>query len=163
MLDENYAYTNVLELVYKDIKPCIIIEKYIGEIADSPNDYKFVCFNGEVKYVWCDMGRFKHHTRSIYNLEYKKMNFTIGPHPQNANDSKPENFKEMLEIAKKLCRGFTYVRIDLYNCSGKIYFGEMTFCSASGLEFPSPPEFDMVLGKMLAIDISVRNRITTYR
>ena len=163
MLEENFAYTHVLELIYKDIVPCIIIEKYIGEIADSPNDYKFICFNGEVKYVWCDMGRFSHHTRNLYNCEYQKVNFTIGNFPPCSTDTKPENFTEMLQIAKTLCRNFVCVRIDLYNCNGSIYFGEITFSSGSGMELPNPIGYDAMLGEMLKIDLSARNRITLYR
>ncbi len=40
---------------------------------------------------------------------------------------KPENFEEMLEVARKLSAGDEYVRVDLYNVDGKIYFGEMTY------------------------------------
>lgn len=43
----------------------------------------------------------------------------------------------MLLIVKQLGEDFDYVRVDLYNLNGKIFFGELTFCESSGLEdFP---------------------------
>ncbi len=38
----------------------------------------------------------------------------------------------MLIIAKKIARNFSYVRVDLYNLEGQIYFGEMTFSHQGG-------------------------------
>ena len=38
----------------------------------------------------------------------------------------------MIEICRKLSKSFPFVRVDLYNLDGKIYFGEMTFYPASG-------------------------------
>ena len=52
----------------------------------------------------------------------------------------------MKELVKKLSQGFEYVRVDLYNVDGKIYFGEMTFCPESGFGDISPVEWDYKLG-----------------
>ena len=54
----------------------------------------------------------------------------------------------MVDIAGKLCKGFEHVRVDLYNVDGKIYFGEMTFTSASGYEKIIPEKYDLILGNM---------------
>ena len=53
----------------------------------------------------------------------------------------------MIEIAKKLSSDFDYVRVDLYNVSGKIYFGELTFYPWSGYVKFSPDTFDFEAGK----------------
>lgn len=60
----------------------------------------------------------------------------------------PKNFKNMVDIAKKLCEGFEHVRVDLYNIDGKIYFGEMTFTNGSGFETITPEEYDYKLGEL---------------
>lgn len=39
----------------------------------------------------------------------------------------PCNFQEMKTIAEKLSSPFPFVRVDLYNIKGRIYFGELTF------------------------------------
>ena len=57
----------------------------------------------------------------------------------------------MLEIAKKLSVGIPQVRIDLYNCNGQIYFGEITFFHWSGMTAFDPIEWDFKLGKMIKL------------
>lgn len=40
---------------YKDVKPCIIVEKYLGtESGELPVDYKFYCMNGKASSVRLD-------------------------------------------------------------------------------------------------------------
>ena len=55
----------------------------------------------------------------------------------------------MLDIARKLSVGIPQVRIDLYNCNGKIYFGEITFFHWSGIKAFEPIEWDYKLGNMI--------------
>ena len=45
----------------------------------------------------------------------------------------PKNSSEMVEVARALSADFDFVRVDLYNIDGKIYFGELTCTPASGL------------------------------
>ena len=59
----------------------------------------------------------------------------------------PTNFKEMLRIAEKLSEDFPFVRVDLYNVGGKIYFGELTFYPWSGYVQYTPDSFDFKLGE----------------
>ena len=46
---------------------------------------------------------------------------------------KPKNFERMLEICGILASGFPFVRIDLYNLNGRIFFGEYTFTPRGGM------------------------------
>ena len=57
----------------------------------------------------------------------------------------------MLEIAKILSEDFPFVRVDLYNVGGKIYFGELTFYPWSGYVRYCPDEFDYQLGKQFML------------
>jgi hypothetical protein len=54
----------------------------------------------------------------------------------------------MKEIAEALSRPFDFVRVDLYNVSGKIYFGEFTHYPAAGIGEIEPKSFDSYIGKM---------------
>ena len=47
--------------------------------------------------------------------------------------SKPTCLVEMIKIAEILSHGFSYVRVDLYEISGRVYFGEMTFTPGGGI------------------------------
>ncbi|EEG87029.1 hypothetical protein PROPEN_00698 [Proteus penneri ATCC 35198] len=63
------------------------------------------------------------------------MNILIGYHFLSKNHvsiiglKSLKNFDLMLEIAKQLATPFSYVRVDLYNIDGNIYFGELNIFS----------------------------------
>lgn len=63
----------------------------------------------------------------------------------------PENLNEMISIVEKLSEGFKFLRVDLYNVKGKIYFGELTFYPASGMGAFVPEEWDEKLGSLLNV------------
>ena len=60
--------------------------------------------------------------------------------------AKPEKFEEMKAIAAKLSSGMKFVRIDLYQLNGKIYFGEYTFFHGGGFAPFYPEEWERKLG-----------------
>ena len=67
--------------------------------------------------------------------------------------AKPDNFEEMIFIAKKLSKGMTHVRVELYNINCKIFFGELTFFDGSGLSVYDPREWDFKFGQFLKLPI----------
>ena len=150
-LDINFAYTT-LELQYQNIKPQLYVEENILNInvGDLP-DYKFFCFNGKVYCLYVMVNTYPVHTnaklgicdRDFNLLPYYREDFE----PIKDQIEKPENYDKMVEIAEILSTGFSHVRVDLYNIKGKIYFGEMTFSTGSGLFKCVPSEFDEMLGK----------------
>ena len=94
-------------------------------------DYKIYCFNGKPDVILVCKGRFNndsHKAEYLYfDQDWNFLSLNYGDDKlTNVNISKPENFNEMLEIAKKLSEDFVFARIDLYNIKGKIYFGEIT-------------------------------------
>ena len=145
---KNYGF----ELHYSMIKPCLIIEQYMENMSGDLTDYKFLCFNGKPYYCWVDVGRYKDHRRNIYNLDWQLQDWKQGYENTKEPIPKPKNFKKMVEIAEKLCKGFKHVRIDLYNIDGKIYFGEITFTSESGRKLIYPNEMNVELGKLININ-----------
>ena len=42
-----------------------------------------------------------------------------------------------------------HIRVDLYNCSGKVFFGELTFLTQADMLSLSPFEWDRKLGDMI--------------
>lgn len=57
----------------------------------------------------------------------------------------------MIELAKVLSKGIPFVRIDFYEVSGRVYFGEITFFPASGMEKFIPEEIDKKLGDLIEL------------
>ena len=57
----------------------------------------------------------------------------------------------MVEICRKLSKGIPFVRVDLYNVNGKVYFGELTFFPTSGFGPFTSEEWDNRLGDWLVL------------
>lgn len=151
---KNY-YVHNKEYPYRDLTPRIIAEEYKeDESGYELRDYKIFCFNGEPKilFVASDRQKATEDTKfDFFDLNWNHLPFTNGHPNSKEHIAKPKNFEEMLEIAKKLSVGIPQVRIDLYNCNGKIYFGEITFFHWSGMTSFDPVEWDFKLGKMIKL------------
>lgn len=149
------------ERPYLNVPRKIIAEKFMAERTAKVNtknsdlpDYKFFCFNGKVKCFKIDFGRFVDHHANYYSPEGKLLPFgEKGLEPDsNHIEIIPENLDKMIVIAEKLSDGFKFLRVDLYNVKGKIYFGELTFYPAAGMGAFVPEEWDEKLGGMLNLD-----------
>lgn len=143
------------EYPYRYITPRIIAEEYKeDESGYELKDYKIFCFNGEPKllFVATDRQMDSEETKfDFYDLQWNHLPFKNG-HPNSKRLlEKPKNFEQMLDIARKLSAGIPHVRIDLYNCNGNIYFGEMTFFHNSGMVPFEPLEWDFKLGGLLKL------------
>lgn len=139
------------EHFYDIEEPHIIFEELIKhQDGRYPSDYKLHIFNGQESKViiQIDADRFGNHKRSIFDGNLKQLDFNIQPKYDSIDDSYvfPLNMNELIDIAKKLSEQFKYVRVDLYNVDGKIYFGELTFCHGSGWEPIKPTSADFMLG-----------------
>ena len=56
------------EKQYKNIKPCILVEKLLqDEDGNIPKDFKIHCFNGQPTYIQVEIGRFVGQERVIYD------------------------------------------------------------------------------------------------
>lgn len=150
-LKRNYYY-QTREYPYKNVKPRIIAEKYmVDESGTELKDYKFFCFNGEPKMLFIATDR-PHDTRfDFYDTNFNHLPFKQG-HPLAAKPiSKPKGFGQMLELAAKLSKGIPHVRVDFYDISGHIYFGELTFTHYSGAVPFEPSHWDYKIGEWLQL------------
>lgn len=152
-LKRNYFYAR-REWPYKNIKPRIIIEKYMQDNKeDDLKDYKFFCFNGIAEIILvCSNRKGTFKNTDFYDSKWNLMPFTRENHTNNPKGiEKPKNLEKMIEIAQKLSKGIPFVRVDLYEINGKVYFGELTFFPSSGFEGFNPEEYDKILGNMLKL------------
>lgn len=54
-------------------------------------------------------------------------------------------------MVKDLSAGFPFVRVDLYNDGGRIYFSELTFTPAGGRMTCFSDAFQLELGRQLSL------------
>jgi len=151
----NYYYSG-REWPYKNVKPRIIVEKYMEDKKDNElRDYKFFCFNGEFKVMFIASNRQGEGDTyfDFFDKDFKHLPFTNGHPNAPVKPHKPTSFNEMIKLAEKLSSGIPQVRIDFYEVNGRVYFGEMTFSHWSGLMPFEPEIWDKKLGDL--IDLSV--------
>ena len=149
------------EWQYKNIKPCIIVEKYIHDKnGNEPNDIKFYMFNGKVGFIEYDLnrkaGRRKYNI-NLYNEQWELLPFEDPDYPSmpDVHVDKPAALEEMIDYSKKLVKvagNPDFLRVDLYVHNDTFLFGEMTFYDDAGYGRFDPPEYDALLGQELIID-----------
>ena len=146
-------YNSLREWPYKNVKRRILSEQYIednvvGELAD----YKFFCFNGEVKALFVGTERSTGDVKfDYYDADYNHLDL-IQYHPMSEHPlPKPLNFELMKELASKLSKGIPHVRVDLYECNGHVYFGELTFYHHGGTVPFHPESWDYTFGSWLTL------------
>lgn len=146
----NKAHSLGREWAYDGLPSRIVIDQYL-ENKDKPeagiSDYKFLCFDGKVKYIVLDVDRFTDHKRNIYDSQWNYINITTDHETYGDTIAKPKKLNEMIQIAERLSEDFPMVRVDLYLVQNKIYFGELTFYPWSGYVQFIPDNFDYELGK----------------
>ena len=119
------------------------------------NDYKFFCFNGKVRFFKVDFGRFVEHHANYFSADLKYLDFGELDFPRKPDEEIdfPNNIKEMISIAEKLSTNIPFLRVDLYNVNGRIYFGECTFYPASGLRPWDPEDADKKIGEFINLTL----------
>ncbi len=149
------TYYGGREWAYKDVKPRIIAEKYMEDgLGTGLKDYKFFCFDGEVKCLFIATDRGAEGTDvkfDFFDRDFKHLQFKHGHQNAPIMPQKPDSYEEMIAIAEKLSRGLRHVRVDLYNINGKIYFGELTFYHHCGFVPFDPEEWDYTFGSWIRL------------
>lgn len=153
-LKKNYFYQG-REWPYKNVKPRIICEPLLEDDTKSGlSDYKFYCFDGCVRMLHITFGR---GTAEGLSMNYYDRDLNLLPvghykYPNYKGEFiPPTQYEKMVELASKLSEGIPHVRVDFYEVNGKIYAGELTFFTDSGVAFFNPREFDETVGKWLAL------------
>ncbi len=141
------------EWQYKNIPPCIIVEKLLLDSdGNIPFDYKMHFFNQKLVFTQVDLDRQENHTRNLYDPQWNLMPCTW-LYKNGRQLPKPLNYDKMKDIAEILAKDFIYVRVDFYTLKDKIYIGELTFHPESGNGKFHPQEWDLKLGDQLKLPI----------
>lgn len=159
-LKQNY-FLQSREWNYKNIEPKIIVEKIL-EDKDNPTliDYKILCFEGIAKLVFVELGivlpdgtQNPYSTRNIYDNQFNLLDVKIrSENFDKSLVSKPDNFEDMIKYAEILAKPFPHCRVDLYNISGEIYFGEMTFYNGGATEKITPEKWNKKIGDWIDLE-----------
>lgn len=140
------------EWPYKNVKPRIIVEKYMEDTVEHDlRDYKIFTFNGIAKalFVASDRQSPQETKFDFYDMDFKHLDIVNGHQNSSKPIAKPETFDIMKKLAEKISKGISHCRVDFYEVNGKTYFGEITFSHWSGFISFEPDEWDVKFGKWI--------------
>ena len=119
------------ELHYTKIEPRIIIEKNLcDKNGFMPVDYKLYCFNGKAEVILVCTERTTGLRLNYFDTKWEELMYGKEHYRSSRTIPKPRNLKMMLQIAECLSSEFPFVRVDLYENSKGVIFGELTFTPA---------------------------------
>jgi len=125
---------------YRSAAHCILVEEMLCENGKRvATEYKFHVSGGKTAYVmvaWRD-------ERSETHNYYFNREGQLSQAPPGVGDSLPAVklppcFGRMRDIAERLAKPFDYIRVDLYELNGKVFFSELTVYPLSGQGGGSP-------------------------
>lgn len=175
-LSRNF-YRSGREWPYLNVKPRVLAEVYFptwvskeaqanGLVPDPTGptehdrsvlrngvfDYKFYCFHGDPKFLYVSQGLHNHSTAEMIflTLDWAPTGFVRPDYGQFQEiPAKPSQFNQMVQLAKELSAGIPFVRVDLFEHHGAVYFSEMTFHPVSGMMPIKPETADLEIGQLL--------------
>ena len=146
---------------YLEIHPMVIAEELLDarrQTAKSLSlvDYKIWCLNGKPECIFVVSNRDGASMEVMtYGLDWHARPECIVPSDHyclmKEDIPRPENLDFMLRMAADLSEGFPQMRVDLYEVGGKVYFGELTLTSASGLMIYFTRDYLLELGEKIEL------------
>lgn len=149
-LKKNHYYYS-REWQYKNIIPCIIVEKLLlDEDGKIPNDYKVYCFNGVARFIAVDQDKGTDtQARNWYDTEWNKHDINFYMKGDNRLLKRPSCLDTMISCSQKLAEDFKFLRVDWYVLNEKIFIGELTFHPGGAMIPFYPNKWDNILGDYL--------------
>lgn len=138
---------------YRRIAPAVFAEELLEPAPGftSPREIKFTLFHGVIRIMACHHDRFGAFRQTYYDEHWRRFPWSRDTLPGPDFDPPPQ-LEEMQDVARRLADGHRFVRVDLYALpSGRIAFGEMTFCpGAAYTAFKPDKKHDFEVGKFWA-------------
>ncbi|MET0036255.1 MAG: ATP-grasp fold amidoligase family protein [Candidatus Thiodiazotropha lotti] len=152
-LKKRYGFINY-EWPYLMLNGKVVYEEYLNYGGRIPDDYKFHCANGEVKWLQYITDRGIDTKEGIYDLEGNKLDQVLDADMKRFCGKLAVDFKlfqKMISLAEMLASEFKYVRVDMYCIGEKINIGELTFFPLGGLYKSKDVDF---FGNLIDFDTS---------
>lgn len=135
------------EWAYSRAQRAILVEEWIGDGDQPPEDYKYFTFGGEPLLVEVHTNRYVGHRCNFYRTpDWTPVDIT-GGYPSGTPNPRPRLLEEMLGAAAKIGECFDFMRVDLYATSRGVVLGETTPYPGGGRQRFLPVSYDAELGE----------------
>ena len=148
-------YAERCEWAYSQARRLLLVEERIGSPETAPTDYKFLIFHGVPRLIQVDYDRFGPHTRRNYDGDWNPFPHHDPLTPLAPAVPRPRTFDTMRDMALQLAGDLDFLRVDLYDADGEVWFGELTPYPAAGLEGWTPNDLDDALGRFWNLPVLV--------
>lgn len=116
-------------------------------------DYKFFCFDGKPELMYIANDKSEYATTDFFDMDFNHLDIQMKDPNALVIPEKPRRFEEMKRIAAILSENIPEVRIDFYETSNGLYFGEYTFYHSAGYADVHPREWNVRLGNMIKLPV----------
>lgn len=135
---------------YKLIPHRIYAEQYVGGMDDVV-DYKLHCLNGVPSFILTCSNRERSLKLNLYDVDWNAIDGLQGSMKNPGDIERPSMLSKMVDVSRALSSDFEFVRVDLYEKDGQVYFGELTFSPAVGVLPYYTDEFIAQWGEILHV------------
>lgn len=152
-------YFSFFEWGYKNVKPKIVCEEYLGDIG-TIRDYKFFCFNGVPRFIY--VSQEYDSAKSKIDMEYVDLNWNRlnykrkSYNPPVKSFEEPNSLQDMIKVAEALSRPFPFVRVDFFEVDDEPKVVELTFYPGAGYGAFESIDTDLHIGSMLRLPKPMR-------
>lgn len=142
----NY-YHKSREKNYRDIKPRILCEEFVGTANEKGLiDFKVYCFDGKAGFfevTYTLNGRIH---QTLFYPDFSLVGMENGREPAEIDSDVRDRKDKIISLAEVLAAEFEFVRVDFYIADETIYFSELTFHSGGGIRPIKPEKVDKDMG-----------------
>jgi teichuronopeptide biosynthesis TupA-like protein len=139
---------------YVHVPPRIIVERLLrNRDGSAPVERRLFVFGGRVRAtqtVVVENGALR--AAAFHDRDWRRLPWRGDTEPHPGPFPRPARYDELVTLAERLGRGFDHVRVDLYDADDRVWAGELTLYSWSGLGHFTTEEPDRVLGSYWTIE-----------
>lgn len=129
--------------------------------CEPTNDLRFYVFHGKVRLIQVDSTRFGKLTRRFYTEGWDPLDIRQGTAELAAPAPRPESLEEMIRDSVGISNDYDFVRVDLYDVTEGVYFGDLPPYPTGGMLGLKPERYEYIIGSWS--DLTPRNALQLPR
>jgi hypothetical protein len=153
--------TKGAEWGYSRVRPRLVVESRIGG-DEPPLERRVFVFGGRahvINTVVIEEGRIRN--AAFHGLGWERLNWWFTREPLPGAWPRPERLDDMIAAAEAVAADLSHARVDFFDAGDRIWIGEITLYSWSGMSRFNPPEADTALGAAWPLERPLRRALRT--